>query len=103
MPLTKRAILNPGSVGQPRDRDPRAAYAIFDPEANTWEARRVAYNFSRGTGAHPRGAFAGETRRPVGGGVVGPCPHPLPLRFYNGFSGKWGRYVGEGGCGTFQK
>lgn len=39
-----RAILNPGSVGQPRDRDPRAAYAIFDPEAVTWEARRVEYD-----------------------------------------------------------
>ena len=45
MPLTKRAILNPGSVGQPRDRDPRAAYAIFDTEANTWEARRVVYDY----------------------------------------------------------
>mgnify|MGYP001337944696 CR=1 FL=1 len=33
--LTPRAILNPGSVGQPRDRDPRSAYAIFDPEAET--------------------------------------------------------------------
>jgi predicted phosphodiesterase len=44
--LTPRAILNPGSVGQPRDRDPRAAYAIFDPEAGTWEPRRVAYDIS---------------------------------------------------------
>jgi predicted phosphodiesterase len=42
--LTPRAILNPGSVGQPRDRDPRAAYAIFDPEAGTWEPRRVSYD-----------------------------------------------------------
>lgn len=42
--LVPRAILNPGSVGQPRDRDPRAAYAIFDPEAATWEPRRVAYD-----------------------------------------------------------
>ncbi len=39
-------ILNPGSVGQPRDRDPRAAYAIYDTEAKTWEARRVAYNIA---------------------------------------------------------
>lgn len=44
MQLNGRAILNPGSVGQPRDRDPRAAYAIFDPQAGTWEARRVEYN-----------------------------------------------------------
>ncbi|MBI3158054.1 MAG: metallophosphoesterase family protein [Chloroflexi bacterium] len=41
--MEARAILNPGSVGQPRDRDPRAAYAIFDPEACTWDYRRVAY------------------------------------------------------------
>jgi len=44
--LNGRAILNPGSVGQPRDRDPRAAYAIFDPEARTWEARRVEYDIA---------------------------------------------------------
>ncbi len=45
-PMTPRAILNPGSVGQPRDRDPRAAYAIYDPEARTWEPRRIAYNIA---------------------------------------------------------
>jgi predicted phosphodiesterase len=42
--LSNRAILNPGSVGQPRDRDPRSAYAIYDPETSTWEPRRVAYD-----------------------------------------------------------
>jgi diadenosine tetraphosphatase ApaH/serine/threonine PP2A family protein phosphatase len=42
--LTPRAILNPGSVGQPRDRDPRAAYAIYDSDTQTWEPRRVAYD-----------------------------------------------------------
>ena len=42
--LTQRAIINPGSVGQPRDRDPRAAYAIYDSRHKTWEARRVEYN-----------------------------------------------------------
>lgn len=40
----EKAIINVGSVGQPRDRDPRAAYAIFDTEAETWEPRRVAYD-----------------------------------------------------------
>ena len=39
----QRLIVNPGSVGQPRDADPRAAYAILDDEARTWEAHRVAY------------------------------------------------------------
>ncbi|HXD11305.1 MAG TPA: metallophosphoesterase family protein [Anaerolineales bacterium] len=42
--LRPRAILNPGSVGQPRDRDPRAAYAIYDTERTMWEPRRAAYN-----------------------------------------------------------
>lgn len=42
--LEGRAILNPGSVGQPRDRDPRAAYAIFYPEERVWEPRRVEYD-----------------------------------------------------------
>jgi predicted phosphodiesterase len=41
--LTK-TILNPGSVGQPRDHDPRASFAYFDTEANSWELRRVAYD-----------------------------------------------------------
>jgi diadenosine tetraphosphatase ApaH/serine/threonine PP2A family protein phosphatase len=42
--LKTRAIVNPGSVGQPRDHDPRSSYAIFYPENNGWEIRRVAYD-----------------------------------------------------------
>lgn len=42
--LEPKLIANPGSVGQPRDRDPRAAYAIYDTVAKTWEPRRVKYN-----------------------------------------------------------
>lgn len=38
-----RMILNPGSVGQPRDGDPRASYAMLDTEHMTWEFRRIAY------------------------------------------------------------
>ncbi len=37
-------ILNPGSVGQPRDWNPLASYAIFDPTARNVEMRRVKYN-----------------------------------------------------------
>ena len=47
MPLVERMILNPGSVGQPRDRDPRASYAILDLEANTWEMKRISYDISQ--------------------------------------------------------
>ncbi|MBV9268540.1 MAG: metallophosphoesterase family protein [Acidobacteriaceae bacterium] len=36
-------MFNPGSVGQPRDRDPRAAYAIYDSELRTVALRRTDY------------------------------------------------------------
>jgi diadenosine tetraphosphatase ApaH/serine/threonine PP2A family protein phosphatase len=39
----RRVILNPGSVGQPRDGDPRASFAILDTDAGTWKLHRVAY------------------------------------------------------------
>lgn len=38
-----RLIINPGSVGQPRDSDPRAAYAFLDTEKLTFEHKRVDY------------------------------------------------------------
>jgi diadenosine tetraphosphatase ApaH/serine/threonine PP2A family protein phosphatase len=44
MTLAPRAILNPGSVGQPRDRDSRSAYAILDMTDFTWEWHRVQYD-----------------------------------------------------------
>ena len=40
----RRYIVNVGSVGQPRDRDPRAAYAVWDVEAGRVELRRVTYD-----------------------------------------------------------
>ncbi|HEU5099524.1 MAG TPA: metallophosphoesterase family protein [Roseiflexaceae bacterium] len=40
----ERMILNPGSVGQPRDGDPRASYAILDTTARTFAILRVPYD-----------------------------------------------------------
>ena len=40
-----RYLINVGSVGQPRDGDPRAAYCVFDPDAKTVAIRRVSYDF----------------------------------------------------------
>jgi len=37
-------LINPGSAGQPRDGDPRAAFAIFDTEALTIQFHRVPYD-----------------------------------------------------------
>ena len=42
-PLAPRAFLNPGSVGQPRDGDPRAAYAVVDLAAGTVTFHRSTY------------------------------------------------------------
>jgi predicted phosphodiesterase len=42
-----RLIINPGSVGQPRDGDARASYAVLDIEALTYEHYRVYYDIKR--------------------------------------------------------
>ena len=40
-------IVNVGSVGQPRDGDPRASYAVLDEKAKTVEIKRVVYNIKK--------------------------------------------------------
>jgi diadenosine tetraphosphatase ApaH/serine/threonine PP2A family protein phosphatase len=42
-----QALLNPGSVGQPRDSDPRAAYLLLDLDARHASFRRVEYDVER--------------------------------------------------------
>lgn len=42
-----RLVVNPGSVGQPRDRDPRAAYAVLDVDELEVDLRRVEYDVDR--------------------------------------------------------
>ena len=46
--LTKldKAIINPGSVGQPRDENPSAAYAIYDTMKRRVTLHRVPYDIS---------------------------------------------------------
>ena len=43
LPPGYRAIINPGSVGQPRDGDPRASYVIYDSDLG-FDFRRVEYD-----------------------------------------------------------
>jgi diadenosine tetraphosphatase ApaH/serine/threonine PP2A family protein phosphatase len=40
----RRLLLNPGSVGQPRDGDPAAAWLVLDTDASTCTWHRVAYD-----------------------------------------------------------
>jgi predicted phosphodiesterase len=42
-----RWLLNPGSVGQPRDNDPRAAYVVLDQGERRAYFRRIAYPVER--------------------------------------------------------
>lgn len=41
-----RQIINPGSVGQPRDSNPQAAYGLLDVDRAVFEHRRVTYNIA---------------------------------------------------------
>jgi predicted phosphodiesterase len=45
--IDDRLVVNPGSVGQPRDGDPRAAYAVLDTDAQQVDLHRVAYDVDR--------------------------------------------------------
>jgi diadenosine tetraphosphatase ApaH/serine/threonine PP2A family protein phosphatase len=42
-----RVLINVGSVGQPRDRNPAACYGIIDTDANLFEHRRVPYDVAK--------------------------------------------------------
>jgi putative phosphoesterase len=45
--MKKGLVFNPGSVGQPRDGDHRASYAIYDPEKGKVNIKRVSYDIDR--------------------------------------------------------
>ena len=45
--VTNSIIINPGSVGQPRDGDPRASCAVIDTEKNFVEIKRIKYDIEK--------------------------------------------------------
>lgn len=51
---SEKSIVNVGSVGQPRDRDTRASYAIFDTSNNELEIFRIPYAIERTIGKMQR-------------------------------------------------
>jgi diadenosine tetraphosphatase ApaH/serine/threonine PP2A family protein phosphatase len=59
-----RYLVNPGSIGQPRDHNPKAAYALFDSASGRVTVRRVAYD------------VRGAQRRITDSGL----PYPLAYR-----------------------
>jgi predicted phosphodiesterase len=65
---TSAWLINPGSVGQPRDGDPTAAYALFDSATRWVRLHRVPYRIER---THEKILNAG-------------LPEVLALRLYHG-------------------
>lgn len=61
----KQYFINSGSVGQPRDGNPKSAYAIHDMDAATVELRRVEYDVPGAQGAIER---SGLPKTPSGSG-----------------------------------
>ena len=61
-------LVNPGSVGQPRDGDPRAAWGVLDLARRTFDVRRVSYDID---------SVASEIRK-------GGLPTELADRLYSG-------------------
>lgn len=55
VPYVKRfssgLIVNPGSVGQPRDGNPRASYAVLDTDSRECEILRLDYDIDKAAGA----------------------------------------------------
>ena len=43
----RKYVINAGSVGQPRDGDPRASYAVYDNEEAALEIKRVEYDVKK--------------------------------------------------------
>ncbi len=51
LPAGRRFLINVGSIGQPRDDDWRASYAIFEPATRRLEFHRVAYEIAKAQSA----------------------------------------------------
>ena len=58
-----RWLINPGSVGQPRDGDPRAAWLELDTERVDGHYHRVEYDIDQRREGDPRGRAAAAARR----------------------------------------
>jgi len=77
--LGDRVVVNPGSVGQPRDGDPRAAYAVWD--GRRFDLRRVGYDVERTAERLRRTPLAPEAAAALAAilrrGGAPPTPQPV--------------------------
>jgi diadenosine tetraphosphatase ApaH/serine/threonine PP2A family protein phosphatase len=64
----RRYLFNPGSIGQPRDGDPRAAFAEYDSERRVVTLRRAAYDVATAQGKISRAGLPEGLARRLGVG-----------------------------------
>lgn len=62
-------VVNPGSVGQPRDGDPRASWGLLDTRARTFHVRRVGYDIGAVVRAIDRAGLPLELGQRLAAGV----------------------------------
>ncbi len=86
-----RYLVNPGSIGQPRDGNPLASYAIFDSGTRTVTISRVPYPVAARAAEDPRRGPAPAARRP-------PRPRPIGQRTASAAS-RCRRPAGAPACG----
>jgi predicted phosphodiesterase len=55
---SSKYIINVGSVGQPRDGNPRAAYVIYDTKKRLVELKRISYNINKAQSTMKRAGIA---------------------------------------------
>ncbi|HNB41058.1 MAG TPA: metallophosphoesterase family protein [Anaerolineales bacterium] len=61
--IPDQMFINPGSVGQPRDEDPRAAYALIDTDEMTYTQKRVLYDVTTVQGLMKQAKFSNRLIR----------------------------------------
>lgn len=61
--IPDQMFINPGSVGQPRDEDPRAAYAIINIDEMTYTQKRVLYDVTTVQALMKRAKFSNRLIR----------------------------------------
>ena len=60
-----RYLINPGSVGQPRDRNPQSSFAIFDSRSDTVQFFRVPYDVEKTQTAILKAGLPRDSRGPA--------------------------------------
>ncbi|NQU95553.1 MAG: metallophosphoesterase family protein [Candidatus Omnitrophica bacterium] len=65
----EKAIVNTGSVGQPRDGDPRLCYCVYDTQRSTIELKRLPYDIEKAQAKIEKSGLPSFLAHRLSGGV----------------------------------